>query len=196
MLVSALAVLGGVLAPAAQARGAAVPPSCASLPLGPIELQLTSGKLKLERKVGNLCELQGDRGTRRYHTILDIQLEPGSKASYVHIKESGERAHRRNHSTFGEVARKLKVGTEAFFVTSSVTSVPLPPCEAGAELPQLGPDCNPQPTLEKYTAVAWGHYRGTGTPVVVSIGYAAEAGDGSLIHVITLLKELISGKLH
>ena len=100
-------------------------------------------------------------------------------------------------ATFGVVAKSLKVGKAAFFVTSSVNDAGMPPCEPGAELPLVGPPvCSPEPTLAKFTVIGWGPYKGSGAQTMASTAATAQAGDVTLSHMITLVKDLLSGKIH
>ncbi|MGA8746040.1 MAG: hypothetical protein WB507_09260 [Solirubrobacterales bacterium] len=107
----------------------------------------------------------------------------------------------REHEQFGMVSKALKVGKEAFLVTGTMTSASLPPCgseEAPAPSPleiRSGPICAGEPSAAHVNVVGYGPSPG-GAELIVSVGGVAQQGDISLIHVITLVKDLISGKIH
>ncbi len=175
-------------------------PDCAALSRGPISNLMGTGPLSLEKKIGNLCVFYG-RIHAHYKPALTIQIVPWSKKLFSVAERDAVHSAAREDEQFGVVSRALKVGTRAFFVTGTMTSASLPPCgseEAPAPSPleiRTGPICAGEPSATHITVIGYGPSPG-GTELMVSVGGVAQQGDISLIHVITLVKDLISGKIH
>ncbi len=175
-------------------------PNCSALSRGAIANLVGTGPLTLEKKVGNLCTFAG-RIHMHYKPALVIQIVPWSRSLFSVAERDAVHSASREHGQFGVVSRALKVGRKAFFVTGTTTSASLPPCgseEAPAPSPlevRTGPICAGEPSLTHINVIGYGPSPG-GTELMVSAGGAAQQGDISLIHVITLVKDLISGKIH
>jgi hypothetical protein len=175
-------------------------PDCSALSRGAIANLMGTGPLTLERKIGNLCTFAG-RIPKHYKPVLVIQIVPWSKKLFSVAERDAVHSAAREHEQFGMVSSALKVGKSAFFVTGTKTSASLPPCgseEAPGPSPlevRTGPICAGEPSLTNINVTGYGPSP-SGAELMVSAGAAAQQGDISLIHVITLVKGLISGKIH
>jgi hypothetical protein len=175
-------------------------PACSALSRGAIATLMGTSPLTLEKRVGNLCTFAG-RIHGHYKPVLVIQIVPWSKRLFSVAERNAVHSASREHDQFGVVSRALKVGRKAFFVTGTTTSASLPPCgseEAPAPSPlevRTGPVCAGEPSATHINVVGYGPSPG-GVELMVSAGGVAQQGDISLIHVITLVKDLISGKIH
>jgi hypothetical protein len=171
-------------------------PACSALSRSAIANLVGTGPLTLTQRIGNLCTFTGYRHGH-YKPGLTIQIVPWS----TRIFSVAERDAKRSEGTFGVVSTALKVGKRAFFVTGTKTSASLPPCgteEAPAPSPleiRTGPICAGEPALAHVNVVGYGPSP-SGVELMVSVGGVAQQGDISLIHVIALVKDLISGKIH
>jgi hypothetical protein len=99
------------------------------------------------------------------------------------------------------VSRALKVGKRAFFVTSTKSTASLPLCQPEGEgtppePEELGPKCHGQPPLTAITVIGYGPAKPSGLELMVSTGVTGQQGDVSLSHVIYLVKDILSGKIH
>jgi len=172
-------------------------PDCSALSRSAIANLEGTGPLALEKKVGNLCDFSGHR-PGHYKPVLVIQIVPWSKKLFSVAERDAVHSE---HSQFGVVSRALKVGKRAFFVTGTMTSASLGKCgseEAPAPSPpeiRTGPICAGEPALTHITVVGYGPSP-SGVELMVSASGVAQQGDISLIHVITLVKDLLSGKIH
>jgi hypothetical protein len=175
-------------------------PDCSALSRGAIANLVGTGPLTLEKKIGNLCTFAG-RIPKHYKPALVIQIVPWSKKLFSLAERDAVHSAAREHEQFGMVSSALKVGKRAFFVTGTMTSASLPPCgseEAPAPAPlgvRTGPICAGEPSATHINVTGYGPSPG-GTELMVSAGGVAQQGDISLIHVIELVKDLISGKIH
>ncbi len=175
-------------------------PDCSALSRGAIANLIGTGPLTLEKKIGNLCTFSGHR-PGHYKPALVIQIVPWSKKLFSLAESDAVHSAAREHEQFGVVSSALKVGTKAFFVSGTMTSASLPPCgseEAPAPSPleiRSGPICAGEPSATHINVTGYGLSPG-GAELMVSAGGVAQQGDISLIHVITLVKDLISGKIH
>ncbi len=175
-------------------------PACSALSRSAIANLVGTGPLALEKKIGNLCTFTGHR-PGHYKPVLAIQIVPWSKKLFSLAERDAVSSATREGSQFGVVSRALKVGNRAFFVTGTMTSASLGKCgseEAPAPSPpeiRTGPICAGEPALAHVNVVGYGPSP-SGVELMVSAGGAAQQGDISLIHVITLVKDLISGKIH
>ena len=175
-------------------------PDCSALSRGAIANLIGTGPLRLEKKIGNLCTFSGHK-PGHYKPVLAIQIVPWSKKLFSLAERDAVSSAAREGSQFGVVSSALKVGKRAFFVTGTMTSASLGKCgseEAPAPSPpeiRTGPICAGEPALAHVNVVGYGPSP-SGVELMVSAGGAAQQGDISLIHVITLVKDLISGKIH
>lgn len=175
-------------------------PVCSALSRSAIANLVGTGPLALKTKIGNLCVFTGERHGH-YQPGFSIQIVPWSKSLFSLAERDAVQSAAREHAQFGVVSRALKVGKKAFFVSGTMTSASLPPCgseEAPAPVPlelRTGPICAGEPSLTHITVIGYGPSP-SGVELMVSAGGAAQQGDISLIHVIDLVKDLISGKIH
>ncbi len=175
-------------------------PACSALSRSAIAHLVGTGPLGLIKKTGNLCVFTGQR-PGHYKPALTIQIVPWSKKLFSVAERDAVQSATREHEQFGVVSRALKVGKKAFFVSGTTTSASLPPCgseEAPAPSPleiRTGPICAGEPALTHITVIGYGPSP-SGVELMVSAGGVAQQGDISLIHVITLVKDVLSGKIH
>jgi hypothetical protein len=175
-------------------------PACSALSRNAIAHLVGTGPLTLTKKVGNLCAFAGER-PGHYKPALTIQIVPWSKKLFSVAEGDAIKSAAAEGAQFGVVSRALKVGKKAFFVTGTRTSASLPPCgseEAPAPSPpeiRTGPICAGEPALTHITVIGYGPSP-RGVELMVSAGGVAQQGDISLIHVIDLVKDVISGRIH
>jgi hypothetical protein len=175
-------------------------PDCSTLSRGAIANLVGTGPLTLTDKIGNLCAFTGERHGH-YKPALSIQIIPWSKSVFSLAERDATHSAVTEHAQFGVVSRALKVGKRAVFVMGATTSASLPPCgseEAPAPVPleiRTGPICAGEPTLTHINVIGYGPSP-SGVELMVSAAGAAQQGDISLIHVIDLVKDVISGKIH
>jgi hypothetical protein len=175
-------------------------PSCSALSRGAIANLVGTGPLTLKEKIGNLCVFTGKKHGH-YEPGLSIQMVPWSKSLFALAEHDAMQSARREDAQFGVASKALKVGKRAFFVSGTMTSALLPRCgseEAPAPVPleiRTGPICAGEPALTHINVIGYGPSP-SGAELMVTAGGAAEQGDISLIHVIDLVKDLISNKIH
>jgi hypothetical protein len=175
-------------------------PVCSALSRTAIANLVGTGPLALEKRVGNFCTFSGKK-LGHYKPEFVLQIVPWSKSVFSQAERDAVSSAAREHAQFGVVNRALKVGKKAFFVSGTMTSASLPPCgseEAPAPAPleiRTGPICAGEPALGHVNVVGYGRSP-RGVELMVTAGGAAQQGDISLIHVIELVKDVISGKIH
>jgi hypothetical protein len=175
-------------------------PVCSALSRTAIAGLAGTGPLTLKRKIGNLCVFSGSR-RGHYQPALTIQIVPWSSHLFSVAERDAKSSALREGELFGVVSSALKVGKRAVFVSGTKTSASLPKCgseEAPAPSPleiRTGPICAGEPALASVNVIGYGPSPGFGE-LMVSAGGAAEQGDISLSHMIALVKDLISGKIH
>ncbi len=175
-------------------------PVCSALSRSAIASLVGTGPLTLKQKIGNLCTFSGHLHGH-YQPALTIQIVPWTTSLFSVAEHDAKQSAAREGEQFGVVSSALKVGKKAVFVTGTKTSASLGKCgseEAPAPSPleiRTGPICAGEPALSHVTVIGYGPSR-SGAELMVSAGGAAEQGDISLIHMLTLVKDLISGKIH
>lgn len=165
-------------------------PSCSSLSRTAIAKLVGTGPLTLKARIGNLCEFAGHI-SGHYTPMLDVQIEPYFPAIWNTAQSDAMKSAAAQHSTFGRFSSKL------FFVSGSKSSEGLGPCEGKTIGPeQVGPECAGQPELVHYNAIGYGRYKAGGEKLMVSTAVASQLGDTHLSHMISLVQQLLSGKIH
>lgn len=194
----ALLVVSAVTFPAIASSKTKKPkahfPSCSALSHKALADIAQTGTLKLEKKIGNLCIFYGEhRG--HYKPALDVQMIPYIKSIWDLAKTDAVKSAAKDGDDYGQVNSKM------FFVSGKKSDAGLPPCSKDYGSPgkgqsKFGPACSPEPDLEHFTVIGNGTDKRNGLHVMVSGALSGQEGDVHLSHVITLVKEVISGKLH
>jgi len=184
-VLAALAAAGPVLVSAQRSTPGPIP-NCATLDPSSIASLLTVPALTLEKNTGPLCTFTGKKPSR-YLIEVDITIIPYSDS----VWGAAENAAIKRHDYKQESAN-------LFFSDRTVTSHGLPPCNLGDQKAgQLGPKCSGEPDQNVYTVVGRGNYKTpTGPKLMVTAATSAQSGDIYLGHVIELVKEILSGKIH
>ena len=165
-------------------------PNCSSLSRTAIATLVGTGPLTLKARIGNLCEFAG-HVPGHYTPMLDIQIEPYFRAIWNTAQSDAMKSAAAQHSTFGRFSSKL------FFVSGSKSSEGLGACEGKTIGPeQLGPECAGQPELVHYNAIGYGRYKAGSKNLMVSTAVVSQLGDTHLSHMISLVQQLLSGKIH
>ena len=169
-------------------------PSCASISRTALASEAQTGPLTLKKKVGNLCEFTGQH-KGHYEPLFEIQLIPYIKSIWNTAKNSAAASATKNGSEFGEFNSKL------FWVSGEITDKDLPPCNPDNGSPgkgdsKLGPVCSPEPTADHFSAYGYGTYKRLGLQMMVSAAVTGERGDVHLSHMIVMVQDILSGKIH
>ncbi len=165
-------------------------PNCSSLSRAAIAKLVGTGPLTLKAKIGNLCEFAGQI-SGHYTPGLDIQIEPYFRSVWNLAESDAVKSAAAQHSTFGRNGSKL------FFVSGSKTSAGLGTCEGNTIVPgQLGPECAGQPESVHFNAIGYGPYKSGSLKLMVSTAVSSQVGDTHLSRLISLVKQLLSGKIH
>jgi hypothetical protein len=184
------------LVPASAARtskGRHKFPSCSSLSRSKLPDLAQTGRLRLQKKIGPLCEFTGHH-PKHYEPTLGLEIIQYSTNVWDTAKSDAEKSAARNGSDFGEVS------SDEFFVSGTYTDKGLPPCKKqdgspGKGVSKFGPVCSPEPAANHYEAIARGNDRRAGVKVMVAAAVTGQRGDVHLSHIIELAKEVVSGKL-
>lgn len=164
-------------------------PDCSSLSRTAIARLVGTGPLTLKAKIGNLCEFAGQI-SGHYTPMLDIQIEPYVHAIWDTAQSDAMKSAATQHSTFGRFSSKL------FFVSGSKSSEGLGSCEGKTIGPeQLGPECAGQPEMVHFNAIGHGRYKSGIVKLMVSTAVSSQLGDTHLSHMISLVQQLLSGKI-
>lgn len=149
-----------------------------------------TGHLKLLKKTGPLCDFAGEHHGH-YKPTLGLEIIPYITKIWDTAKSDAEHTAAKEGYDFGQSSSKL------FFVSGEVKSSSTPACSPGQKRPEYGPPaCNAQPSWVHYTVIGNGTDKRTHTRLMVSAGVTGQQGDVHLSHVIELVQEVISGKLH
>jgi hypothetical protein len=171
-------------------------PSCAAVSRREIATLAQTGKLKLEKKIGNLCLFTGNGEHHgHYKPALDIQIIPYFKSIWDKAKSDAVKSAAKDGGTFGQSSQKL------FFVTGKDTGEGLQPCEKKLGTPgkgqsKFGPVCATEPDAAHIVVYGNGTDKRNHLHLMVSVAVTGELGDVHLSHVITLVEDVVSGKIH
>jgi len=163
-------------------------PSCTSLSRTAMASLAGTGPLALTRVVGPYCYFTG-RISGHYKPELQVSILPYSKPLWM--------AATGRPCAPGAICGHFNA--RLFDVTAKpLTSAGLPPCAANA-LPRsaiTGPACAGEPTENVFTAYTCGSYSSSGLQVIVTAGLTGQQGDVHLSHLIALVQQILSGKIH
>jgi hypothetical protein len=193
LLVAGLLLAVGTVTPAASAKGSF--PSCAKLSRKAMATIAQTGPLELRKKIGNLCEFTGDRGKHQYQPTFEVQLIPYISRIWNTAEGSAQFTAAKNGSVFGHANKNL------FDVSGAVTDSGLQPCMPDLGSPGQGeslqgPVCSPEPPEDHFSAYGRGIDKRNGLHIMVSAGLTGQQGDVHLSHLLELVKEIFSGKIH
>ena len=156
-----------------------------------------TGRLDFRKKVGNLCEFTGPSEHRHghYHTTFDVQIIPYIKTIWDIAKSKAESSAAKEGSDFGNSSKQL------FFVSGKVKHDTLDKCNKHNDKPgegeaKFGPACVGEPAADHIGAYGYGIDKRNGLKLMVVAGVTGEQGDVHLSHMLELVKEIISGKIH
>ena len=194
VLVASLAVVPAIAFSKPTSKHHGHIPSCAKLSRKAIETLAGTGKLKLAKHIAPFCAFTGEhRG--HYEPQFELGVIPYVASIWQTEKADATQSAAKNGSDFGQANSHL------FFVTGEQTSAGLPPCSANYGSPgkggsKLGPACAGEPSLEKISVYGNGTDKRLHLRLMVSAGVTGQQGDVHLSHMLALVKEIISGKIH
>jgi hypothetical protein len=186
-----------VLSPsAAPAKGHAHIPKCAHLSRSAMAKLAQTGSLDFRKKIGNLCEFTG-KGTHHghYHATFEVQIIPYVKKIWDTAKSDAKSSAAKNGDDFGETNKHL------FFAGGEIKHSDLGKCNKHNDQPgqggaKFGPACKGEPAADHFSAYGNGTDKRAGLKLMVSAGVTGQRGDVHLSHIIELVKEILSGKIH
>jgi hypothetical protein len=171
-------------------------PNCAAVSRHEMATVAQTGHLKLAKQTGNLCVFTGSgEHPGHYKTTFEIQIVPYYNSIWNTAKSDAMRSAARNGDTFGQSSKKL------FFVTGETTGKGLQPCKPDLGTPgkgesKYGPVCATEPAESHISVYGNGIDRRSHLHLMVSAGVTGQRGDVHLSHMLELVKEVISGKIH
>ena len=165
-------------------------PDCAKVSRKAMADLAQTGPLKLLKKIATLCDFTGHH-KHHYEPTLVVQIIPYFKTVWDIAQGDATK-----HSGYGRYSKSL------FFVSGEKTDAGLTPCaqqdygKPGAGQSRVGPVCSPEPPMAHIGVYGNGVDKRTGLRLMVSAGVTGQAGDVHLSHIIELVQEIISGKIH
>ncbi len=194
VLLASLAVVPAVAfsKPASKHHGHI--PSCSKLSRKEIENLAQTGKLKLQKHIGPFCTFTGHH-PGHYEPTFELGIIPYIASIWQTARSDATASASKNGSDFGAVNSHL------FFVSGTKTSAGLPPCTRGFGSPgkgqsKLGPACAGEPSMVHYSVYGNGTDKRLHLHLMVSAGVSGQQGDVHLSHILALVKDIISGKIH
>ena len=186
-----LAALGLSIAVPATATSTTKPsafPSCRTLSRTALANLAQTGPLALTRVVGPYCYFTGHI-SGHYEPELQVAILPYTK--YLWLAATGRPC------AAGAICGHFN--SKLFDVTAKpLTSAGLSPCKAN-DLPLsriTGPACAGEPTANAFIAYTYGSYKSSGLQLMVTAGLTGQQGDVHLSHLIALVQQVLSGKIH
>lgn len=171
-------------------------PNCAAISRSELATLAQTGHLRLLKKIGPLCEFTG-KGEHHghYKTTLSLEIVPYIKSVWDKAKSDSRASAAKYGDTFGESSKRL------FFVSGHSTGKGLQPCKPDLGKPghgqsKFGPACSTEPDASAFGAYGNGTDKRNGLHLMVSGGVTGQAGDVHLSHMLKLVKDVISGKIH
>ena len=194
VLLASLAILPAVASSKTASKHHGHIPSCSKLSRKEIENLAQTGTLKLQKHIGPFCAFTGHH-PGHYEPTFELGIIPYIASIWETARSDATASAAKNGSDFGQVNSHL------FFVSGANTSAGLPPCTAGYGSPgkgqsKVGPACAGEPSMVHYSVYGNGTDTRLHLHLMVSAGVTGQQGDVHLSHVIALVKEIISGKIH
>ncbi len=193
---SAVALVGAVAAfGAAGAAARHVPtvsqgvPVCTSLSTRSIASALGSFPLRLEYRIAGECDYAGGH-TNRYDDAVGITPSVGIPSVYQAAQQAASRSWKGYES---QLVTRGYPWSKGFFASATVTGKG--PCPLHHVMPTGGPQCVSDPAEVKFEVVVLGHYRPTGSAMMLAITEVAQQGDAHLSHVVFLAKQIMLGTI-
>jgi hypothetical protein len=169
---------------------AATTPPCSSLSLSAVAKLVGTGPLSLLSRTGNLCAFTGSI-PGHYKTALDIEIIPYVKSVWQTAEANAMHSATVNGSTFGHSSPKL------FFVSGTKTSAGMAPCTPSQKVTnEFEPQCAGQPDASVLDAIGYGPYKSSSVKLMVSTAATSQLGDVHLSHLLALVTQILSGKIH
>jgi hypothetical protein len=171
-------------------------PNCAGISRSQIAKLAQTGQLKLMKKVGNLCEFTGAGEHKgHYKPALEIQIIPYITSIWDRARSDAVHSGGKNGDTFGQSSKQL------FFVTGKDTGQGLQPCQKKLGTPgkgqsKFGPVCATEPDASHISAYGNGTDKRNHLHLMVTVAVTGQLGDVHLSHVIPLVTDVITGKIH
>jgi hypothetical protein len=171
-------------------------PSCATVSRGEVATLAQTGQLKLEKKIGNLCAFTGNGEHHgHYKPTLSIEIIPYFTSIWDTARSDAVKSGSKDGNTFGQYSKTV------FFVTGKDTGEGLQPCEKKLGTPgkgqsKYGPVCATEPDATHIAVYGNGTDKRNHLHLMVSVALTGELGDVHLSHVIELVEDVISGKIH
>jgi hypothetical protein len=182
-------VIPALASPTGSRKAPATPP-CSGLLLTAVAKLVGTGPLKLLSRTGNFCAFIGSI-PGHYKTSLDIQIIPYMKSVWQTAEANAMHSASVNGSTFGHSSAKL------FFVSGTKTSAGMSPCTPSQKVTdEFEPQCAGQPDASVFDAIGYGPYKSSSVQLMVSTAATAEQGDVYLSHLLALVTQILSGKIH
>jgi hypothetical protein len=192
-----LVALTVALAPSsAPAKGHSHVPKCTHVSRKAMAKLAQTGTLDLLKKIGNLCEFTGKgEHKKHYRPTFEIQIVPYFSSVWNLAKSKAKSTAAKNGDDFGETNKHL------FFVSGEIKSSDLGKCNKHNDKPgqggaKFGPACKGEPVADHFTVIGNGTDKRAGLKLMVSAGLTGQRGDVHLSHMIELVKEILSGKIH
>ena len=191
----ALTIVPGVSASGAGASGKPPPlPACRHLSSSKLSKYFDVGTLKFEGVTphSDICTWLGKRGGH-YHVQLQIGFSPGSKSLFDTVTKAAQKSAKRQGAKFATVQKSSPSIIE---VSKIAHGGSLKPCDSSHKIPDFGPpQCASDPAWYTDSADAYGRMKKGGANVIVSANAGAELGDTALHSMVTLAKDILSGKV-
>jgi hypothetical protein len=132
---------------------------------------------------------------RHYEPTLDIQIIPYIKSVWDTAMSDAMKSAGKHRNTFGQSSKTL------FFITGEETGKGLQPCKKDLGTPgkgqsKFGPVCATEPDASHIGVYGNGTDKRNHLHLMVSVAVIGQLGDVHLSHVIELVKDVISGKIH
>jgi hypothetical protein len=172
---------------ASSAKMAAGIPSCKTLSRTAVANLVGTGPLTLTKMIGPYCYFSGQR-PGHYKPMLQIEIIPYIKYVWTAAETAA------THSPSEKITH---VNSKLFSGTGTVTSAGKSPCQPSQVVSnEPGPACAGQPSESIFTAIGYGSYQPSGQQLMVSTALTGEQGDVHLSHLLALVTEILSAKIH
>lgn len=169
-------------------------PSCSHISRPALANLAQTGQLTLRKRTGNLCEFTG-KHPGHYEPRFEIELVPYSQQLWNTIKSDAQSSAAANGDQFGQASPK------EVFVVGRSTDSGLDPCKKEDGKPGKGeskfaPACAPEPDAVSISVYGHGTDKRLHMDIIVSSAVTGQAGDVHLSHMLQLVKDVVSGKIH
>ena len=185
LLVFAVSIAIPSTAVASSAKTAAGIPSCKTLSRTAVASLVGTGPLTLTKMIGPYCYFSGQR-PGHYKPTLQVEIIPYIKSVWTAAETAAA------HSPSEKISH---VNSKLFDGTGTITSAGKSPCRPGEVVSnEPGPACAGQPSESIFTAVGYGS--SGGQELMVSTALTGQQNDVHLSHLLALVSEILSAKIH